>query len=743
MKLLLGIVLVAVFTLAVSSAILFFYFNRIALNQVYRSDLDSLRLTSREAMSMTSTAQSLTFQMYRNTTITQLLYYTDPSVYDTVAAMQELNNYISSMPYLDSIYVYNPKSANVYVAAGAGQNGLFPKEELVDGDILQLLDKYTEYKPLIPIPRYVWTDGNRTKRKAVYTYLFYDAIGSPDNKVNSAIIVNIDAMWINQNIDGTGEMKIGQSFIIDNNGVLQFQEDFLSGLREEEAADLAGRILREPEADYFVGAYGDSELLVSFTEPDDLNWRYVRISPYAEVTRKVEEMRRTTLLITLAILVFGLLFSWLLSRKLYVPIDRMANRVRMLEVEKRNSLFTIRQNFLRNLVSGRESVKPKPLRERLAALGISFDIHDGYRLALIAIDDYPAFNETRGTDEHVYKYAMMNIASELAMQAFEAETIDLGDETIVLLLGMSPASAEQLDEAYLQSMFKQIQKAVAEHLGIGVSVAYTAVDRQFIHLPSLFRQAAEAMKYRFHAGYGSVLYAPATIIPAAREYEYPVDRERRLSEAVLAGKTDDARQIYGEMMNDTRSYPVQAAYALLGRLKPALGQVLRTLEKNHGISFDSNPEAAWPAVERIETRAQVDRWIDEMLLEVREQMEGRRKNRQEELIKLIDDLILEQYADPDLSLQLVAERMNISPSYVGRIYKQHTMRTIVDAIQKVRLEKAMDLLGQTHLSIAEIAERTGFTNASYFHRTFKKHYGMTPNDYRKGNASAREPESRD
>nr|WP_281284884.1 helix-turn-helix domain-containing protein [Cohnella terricola] len=38
---------------------------------------------------------------------------------------------------------------------------------------------------------------------------------------------------------------------------------------------------------------------------------------------------------------------------------------------------------------------------------------------------------------------------------------------------------------------------------------------------------------------------------------------------------------------------------------------------------------------------------------------------------------------------------------------------------------------QTHFSIAEVAERVGFTNSSYFYRMFKKQYGLTPTDFRK------------
>ncbi|WP_168735573.1 AraC family transcriptional regulator [Cohnella fermenti] len=735
MKLLLGIVLVTVVTLAVASAILFFYFTRIALGQVYRTDLDSLEQTSREVRRLTESAQTLTFQMYRNTTITQLLYYGTPNVYETVAALTEMNNYLLTMPYIDSIYAYNPRTANVYIAADYGQNGPYAKSELADNDILTLLDNYTDYKPLVPIPRYVWTDESRTERKAVYTYLFYDAIGSPDNSLNSAIVVNIDADWIHKDIGGSGSDKIGRTFIIDNSGKLQFGgEERL----EAEARDLVERIDRRQGAGYLVGRYAGERSLISYTQADDMDWRYVRVSSYAAVTGKVEDMRRTTILITLAIVAFGLLLSWLQTRRLYAPIDHMASRVSMLEVDRRNNLFTVRQTYLRSLVFGREPVNPKALRERFAALGIGFDIQGEYRIALLGIDGFPAFAEARGADVHVYKYAIMNIASELANQAYQAETVDLEEGLVLLLLGSSSlsstpaASPEQSDERYIRSMLMQIQNATREHLGLGLSIAYTAPDRQFLHLGALYRQSAEALKYRFHAGRGAILYAPDTIVPPSNEYRYPADRERRLNEAIMAGKTDEARAICDELLDETRRYPIQAAEDLLARLKTALAQSLTMLERNHGIEFAAHPDRHWPPASRIETRAEAERLIEELLAEARDKVEGKRKHRLEDLIGQINELIERQYGDPALSLNLVAELLSMSPSYVGRLYKQHTMNTIVDAIQKVRLERAMELLARTHLPIAEIAEQCGFTSTSYFNRLFKKHYGLTPTDCRKG-----------
>jgi len=59
------------------------------------------------------------------------------------------------------------------------------------------------------------------------------------------------------------------------------------------------------------------------------------------------------------------------------------------------------------------------------------------------------------------------------------------------------------------------------------------------------------------------------------------------------------------------------------------------------------------------------------------------------------------------------------------------MKSLTDVIAEVRMNKAKELLLHSDLPIADIAERTGFTNSSYFYRTFKRCNGVTPNEYRR------------
>ena len=72
----------------------------------------------------------------------------------------------------------------------------------------------------------------------------------------------------------------------------------------------------------------------------------------------------------------------------------------------------------------------------------------------------------------------------------------------------------------------------------------------------------------------------------------------------------------------------------------------------------------------------------------------------------------------------------MSHVYLGRLFKRLSSTSIVDYINNTRMKKAADFLASSNKPIATIAEQTGFTSSQYFHKLFKKTYGVTPNEYR-------------
>lgn len=77
------------------------------------------------------------------------------------------------------------------------------------------------------------------------------------------------------------------------------------------------------------------------------------------------------------------------------------------------------------------------------------------------------------------------------------------------------------------------------------------------------------------------------------------------------------------------------------------------------------------------------------------------------------------------------KEMNHSFDYMNRVFHKTIGITIFKYLLKLRLEESKKLLNASHLSIADIAEQTGFCNAYYFSSVFKKNEGITPGNYRK------------
>ena len=94
------------------------------------------------------------------------------------------------------------------------------------------------------------------------------------------------------------------------------------------------------------------------------------------------------------------------------------------------------------------------------------------------------------------------------------------------------------------------------------------------------------------------------------------------------------------------------------------------------------------------------------------------------------DILNENYAEP-LTASDVAEQLHIHPSYLHRLFREYTSRTMKDHLQRIRIQHAQELLSESHKSIQEIAAEVGFSSAQQLQQMFRRVVGVRPNDYRK------------
>lgn len=99
-------------------------------------------------------------------------------------------------------------------------------------------------------------------------------------------------------------------------------------------------------------------------------------------------------------------------------------------------------------------------------------------------------------------------------------------------------------------------------------------------------------------------------------------------------------------------------------------------------------------------------------------------------IELAKDYMEEHYFEP-LTLNMVADKVGITPAYLSSLFSQHMGITLIDYLNEVRIDHACIYLKQNYFKTYEIAYKVGYRDEKYFSKVFRKVKGMSPSEYKK------------
>ncbi len=105
------------------------------------------------------------------------------------------------------------------------------------------------------------------------------------------------------------------------------------------------------------------------------------------------------------------------------------------------------------------------------------------------------------------------------------------------------------------------------------------------------------------------------------------------------------------------------------------------------------------------------------------------KSGDEKLMERVEAAVLRELANPDLSVEFIAEHIGVSRSHLHRRLKVLTNMSPSSYIKKARMRHAARLLTEKNLAVSEVAYATGFSSLSHFSTVFKEYYGMSPTRY--------------
>ena len=101
-----------------------------------------------------------------------------------------------------------------------------------------------------------------------------------------------------------------------------------------------------------------------------------------------------------------------------------------------------------------------------------------------------------------------------------------------------------------------------------------------------------------------------------------------------------------------------------------------------------------------------------------------------EMVCTVLRMVEGEYCNSELSLEILARRLFVSPSHLSRTFKAYTGQLFSEHLRGVRLQHAARLLEESRQTVEKIVFGCGFRDISAFYRNFREAYGMSPQIYR-------------
>lgn len=292
------------------------------------------------------------------------------------------------------------------------------------------------------------------------------------------------------------------------------------------------------------------------------------------------------------------------------------------------------------------------------------------------------------------------------------------------------------DAVGLGTVLETLRRTCEERAGLLLSLFAGSIHTDGRDLGAAYAEARQAELYcaaleRYNTvqGYEAIRVRAR----AAAQASVPdADTMRRLCEAVEGLAFEEAMALFDEVAGDIvrrKDLSLCQAKTVLALVKAQVAQAVLSIDA----VLVADPAVLTDCADRImeaEGLSHVRAALEPVLRSLYE--EGSRVHTDAARFDEIRTFVDGHFTDPNLSSGAVAERFGLCPSSVTRLFKKYAGTGFLEYVHELRVGQAKKLLRSTGLSVAEVAERVGYTNPLTLTRAFKRYAGTTPGAFRRG-----------
>jgi len=690
--------------------------NKAILQQMVQYTDSSLQLIERNVVS----------EFYENEEL-QFFFLDEPKTpWDYYLIQKSLIEFSSSLPFANSIYLYNDENKEILTSAK-----LISEENFADMSFFlpaykeQGIDSWGNLRE--------YRQSTLDKPVQVVSILKYYPYPS-DKK--GAIVVNVNVESIMDVLNRLNNNAQGSIAIVDNNN--------------QAYQNATGSISTNPV--YAVSDY--------------TKWKFYANTVHADQFSILTLLSDIWILCGFIIILLSIAWFTIITHINYKPIQTIMGKIGEYTARKseglgikspRNELKLIegaidhllektvdydhlhnegmllrQRNLFNDLLTGYRTLNDADWERQMVSFGLPHH-YEQLGVVVLEIDRYPEFMEHYNpSDQYLLKYIVETSFSELAEQRglviWHAWVHPNQLAVVIHLLNTHEPYANSL-----RKLCEDYHTWINENLELTLSIGIGQHVDSISSIADSYRHASSNVSFKTVFGTSSIIDHQLTSGRAGFEkfnwYQPLLELAHlyRLDDEQWVGKLDHIFSGLGQMLLsqvDIANFMNNLVHHLQKEIQ-TLSPDIQALWRNEYL------DRFYQIANAAETLDECHKQVLTTMIKLAKEMENERISRTNHSIAVkIKGYIDRHYSDPNLSLNQVSDLFSVNPKSISNLFKEELGDKFIDYLLKVRFDHAKRMLVETDEPIQSIAEKVGYTHVISFHRAFKKLFDLPPGEYR-------------
>ena len=280
----------------------------------------------------------------------------------------------------------------------------------------------------------------------------------------------------------------------------------------------------------------------------------------------------------------------------------------------------------------------------------------------------------------------------------------------------------------LGDICKEIRKIL--EVPVTVGIGHSCQDLKDIG--GSYKSAMDALGYKAIVGAGGTIYINDVEPVSSGLLRFDSRAEAALMAAVKFGPREQieeaVRAVVDKMIDAKVHFSQCQAYML--SISSSMIQMIQQYELDITQLSEGDAADTFAIIPKMVKVEDFSRWLLSMALHINQAMNQERDNTMKQVIQKAKEYIMENYQDPDLSVEKICRQLHLSTAYFSTMFKKETGQAYIAYLTQVRLDKAVELLNKTDDKTYVIAAKVGYQEQNYFSYVFKKRFGISPTKFR-------------